>query len=54
MEANIPYSGTFPQAPYQPPQVNGYIQPRPRQVPARPPEATSSASSISPCASSRS
>ena len=41
MEANIPYSGTFPQAPYQPPQVNGYIQPRPRQVPARPPEAPS-------------
>ena len=43
MEANIPYSGTFPQAPYQPPQVNGYIQPRPRQVPARPPEAPSNA-----------
>ena len=43
MEANIPYSGTFPQAPYQPPQVNGYIQPRPRQVPARPPEAPANA-----------
>ena len=43
MEANIPYNGTFPQTPYQPPQVNGYIQPRPRQVPARPPEAPSNA-----------
>ena len=41
MEANNPYSGHFPQAPYQPPQVNGYIQPRPRQVPVRPPEAPS-------------
>ena len=43
MESNVPYSGSFPQAPYQPPQVNGYIQPRPRQVPVRPPEAPSSA-----------
>ena len=43
MEGNNPYRAPFKQggsmnAPFQPPNVNGYIQPRPRQTPQRPPE----------------
>ena len=43
MEGNNPYRAPFRQggsmnAPFQPPNVNGYIQPRPRQTPQRPPE----------------
>ena len=43
MEGNNPYRAPFHQggginAPFQPPNVNGYIQPRPRQTPQRPPE----------------
>ena len=46
MEGNNPYRAPFPQgggmnAPFQPPNVNGYIQPRPRQMPQRPPEGAS-------------
>lgn len=48
MEGNIPYRAPFPQggglnAPFQPPNANGYIQPRPRQTPQRPPEGASAA-----------
>ena len=43
MEGNNPYRAPFKQggsmnAPFQPPNVNGYIQPRPRQTPQRLPE----------------
>ena len=46
MEGNNPYRAPFKQggsmnAPFQPPNVNGYIQPRPRQTPQRPPEGVS-------------
>ena len=48
MEGNIPYRAPFHQggglnAPFQPPNANGYIQPRPRQTPQRPPEGASAA-----------
>lgn len=48
MEGNIPYRAPFPQggglnAPFQPPNANGYIQPRQRQAPQRPPEGASAA-----------
>ena len=48
MEGNNPYRAPFHQggginAPFQPPNVNGYIQPRPRQTPQRPPEGASAA-----------
>lgn len=48
MEGNIPYRAPFKQgggmnAPFQPPNVNGYIQPRPRPAPQRPPEGGTAA-----------